>query len=129
MSRLLGVNVILIDYLVVFLGGALGAFFRGAIMFIAPTWTVFWIVNGIGSFLMGGLQAYFLKNKHQHQMKLFLTTGMLGSFTTFSAMSAEWLLLLKQSPMMAFLYAFGMTIICVALAASGYFVMKPRGGK
>jgi fluoride exporter len=66
------------------------------------------IVNIIGSFLMGALAGYFAFRPGigQH-MRLFLTTGVLGGFTTFSAFSLDAALLIER-------HAYG--------AAAGYMV-------
>jgi CrcB protein len=55
------------------------------------------IVNIAGSFLMGVLAGYFLfrPGVPQH-IKLFLTTGILGGFTTFSAFSLDTALLIER---------------------------------
>jgi fluoride exporter len=65
-------------------------------------------VNIAGSFLMGLLAGYFAFRPgiNQH-MRLFLTTGVLGGFTTFSAFSLDAALLIER-------HAFGM--------AAGYMV-------
>lgn len=77
-------------------GGALGAIMRhgvnvGAVQIFGhgfPAGTL--IVNVLGSFIMGVLIALFAHNYSPSQeVKLFLTTGMLGAFTTFSAFSLD----------------------------------------
>lgn len=111
----------------VFLGGAVGAVLRYIVTIFVPMSIVLWLVNGLGSFLMGYLQAYF-SNKASSKWKLFLTTGVLGSFTTFSAFSAEWFDLMNHSFGLATLYLIGMTIFCIALAFCGSFIVSRKGG-
>jgi CrcB protein len=55
------------------------------------------IVNIAGSFLMGLLAGYFAfrPGVDQH-VRLFLTTGILGGFTTFSAFSLDAALLIER---------------------------------
>ena len=55
------------------------------------------IVNIVGSFVMGLLAGYFAFRPGigQH-MRLFLTTGILGGFTTFSAFSLDTALLIER---------------------------------
>ena len=55
------------------------------------------IVNVVGSFIMGLLAGYFLMRPgiSQHA-RLFLTTGILGGFTTFSAFSFDAALLIER---------------------------------
>ena len=90
-------------YLIVFLGAGIGGALRhgvnlGAARFFGygfPFGTL--IVNVVGSFLMGALAGYFLlKPGVQQEVRLFLTTGILGGFTTFSAFSLDAALLIKR---------------------------------
>jgi len=83
-------------FLIVFLGGGLGASFRHGVNLVAaqlfgtafPYATM--IENVSGSLIMGMLIAYFafVANAPQH-LVLFLTTGILGGYTTFSAFSLD----------------------------------------
>ena len=79
-------------YLVVFLGGGLGAALRhGMNLTIAralgtafPYGTM--LINISGSFVMGLVAAYFaFKGDASQHWRLFLTTGLLGGYPTFSA--------------------------------------------
>ena len=91
-------------YLIVFLGAGIGGALRHgmnvwavrAFGFGFPFGTL--IVNVLGSFVMGlliGLFAYRAGLVPQHA-RLFLTTGVLGGFTTFSAFSLDVALLLER---------------------------------
>ena len=90
-------------YLIVFLGAGIGGALRHGVNIGAaklfglgfPFGTL--IVNIAGSFLMGLLAGYFLFRPGigQH-MRLFLTTGILGGFTTFSAFSLDAALLVER---------------------------------
>ena len=90
-------------YLIVFLGAGIGGALRhgvnvGAARLLGygfPFGTL--IVNVVGSFLMGLLAGYFAFRPGigQH-MRLFLTTGILGGFTTFSAFSLDAALLIER---------------------------------
>jgi CrcB protein len=90
-------------YLIVFLGAGLGGVLRHGVNVVAgrmfalgfPYGTL--IVNIAGSFLMGLLAGYFAFRPGigQH-MRLFLTTGILGGFTTFSAFSLDAALLIER---------------------------------
>ena len=84
------------NYLLVFLGGGIGAALRHAVN--RATFALFgagfafgtFIVNGIGSYVMGVLTGILLaKGIGDHPLRLFLATGVLGGFTTFSAFSLD----------------------------------------
>ena len=83
-------------YLVVFIGGGIGAALRHAVNRVAmahlgpgfPYGTLF--VNIAGGLLIGVLaQLFLIKGGGSQQLRLFLTTGILGGFTTFSAFSLD----------------------------------------
>jgi CrcB protein len=90
-------------YLIVFFGAGLGGALRHGVNVAAgrmfglgfPYGTL--IVNIAGSFLMGLLAGYFAfrPGVDQH-LRLFLTTGILGGFTTFSAFSLDAALLIER---------------------------------
>ena len=90
-------------YLIVFLGAGLGGALRHGMNVAAvrvlgyqfPFGTL--IVNVVGSFIMGLLAGYFAfrPGLSQH-LRLFLTTGVLGGFTTFSAFSLDTALLIER---------------------------------
>ena len=90
-------------YLIVFIGAGVGGALRhgvnvGAARMLGysfPYGTV--IVNLIGSFAMGALAGYFAYRTGVSQhLRLFLTTGVLGGFTTFSAFSLDSALLIER---------------------------------
>jgi fluoride exporter len=90
-------------YLIVFLGAGIGGALRHGANVAAvrlfgydfPFGT--FIVNIVGSFLMGLLAGYFAFRPGMGQhMRLFLTTGILGGFTTFSAFSLDAALLIER---------------------------------
>src|SRR5258708_5738864 len=88
----------MIQTLLIFLGGGLGAAARHGVNVTAARWlgTGFpWgtlTVNVVGSLAMGLFAAWFAFRADagltQHA-RLFLTTGILGGFTTFSAFSLD----------------------------------------
>lgn len=89
----------------VFLGGGIGAALRHGVNIGAaralgqnyPWGTL--TVNVLGSFLIGTLAAFFAFKAGagwtQHT-RLFLTTGILGGFTTFSAFSLDFAVLYER---------------------------------
>jgi CrcB protein len=90
-------------YFIVFLGAGIGGALRHGVNVVAarlfgygfPYGTL--VVNVVGSFLMGLLAGYFAFRPGigQH-FRLFLTTGVLGGFTTFSAFSLDTALLVER---------------------------------
>jgi CrcB protein len=112
-------------FLIVFLGGGLGAALRHGINISAarllgtgfPYGTLF--INVVGSLAMGLIAEYFaLKGSLPQHWRLFLTTGILGGFTTFSAFSLEAALLYERGQVAgAAIYV----IASVALAIGGLF--------
>lgn len=90
-------------YLVVFFGAGIGGALRHGVNlasaklfgFEFPYGTV--IVNIVGSLAMGLLAGYFaFRTGIPQHMRLFLTTGILGGFTTFSAFSLDAALLMER---------------------------------
>ena len=83
-------------YVLVFIGGGIGAALRhgvnrASLAYLGPGFpygTLF--VNVAGGLLMGVLAELFLiKAGSSQEVRLFLTTGVLGGFTTFSAFSLD----------------------------------------
>jgi fluoride exporter len=90
-------------YLLVFLGGGFGAMVRHGVNVAFgrrfgisfPFHTLF--ENVSGSLLMGLLAGYFaFKADAPQALRLFLTTGVLGGYTTFSAFSLDAALLWER---------------------------------
>jgi len=90
-------------YLIVFLGAGIGGALRHGVNVAAarlfgygfPFGTL--IVNVVGSFVIGLLAGYFaFRPGIPQDMRLFLTTGILGGFTTFSAFSLDAALLVER---------------------------------
>jgi CrcB protein len=112
-------------YLIVFLGAGIGGALRHGVNVWAtkvfgfgfPFGTL--IVNIAGSFIMGLFAGYFAFRPWigQH-MRLFLTTGVLGGFTTFSAFSLDSALLVERH---AYGLAAGYMVGSVAASLSALF--------
>src|SRR5215207_9777822 len=93
------------NYLMVFLGAGLGGALRHAVNVIVPRVLIphypysTLIVNVGGSFVMGLIAGWFAHKGGaaiNQAWRLFLTTGVLGGFTTFSAFSLEVALLWER---------------------------------
>ena len=85
-------------FLWVFLGAGLGGSARYLVSvliilrYLGPFPLATFTVNVVGSFLIGILMTLFTgRYPHHETLRLFLVTGILGGFTTFS--SLEWKLL------------------------------------
>jgi fluoride exporter len=110
-------------FLIVFLGGGLGAALRHGVNLLSARLlgtglnyaTLF--ENVSGSVVMGLLVGYFaFKGGVPQHWRLFLTTGILGGYTTFSAFSLDTILLYQRGELgLAALYV----ILSVALSVGG----------
>jgi CrcB protein len=121
-------------YFIIFLGAGIGGALRHGVNLAAarqfgfgfPFGTL--IVNVVGSFLMGVLAGYFMLRPGLNQhLRLFLTTGVLGGFTTFSAFSLDTALLVERH---AYGMAAGYAVGSVAASVSALFfgLAMFRGG-
>ena len=119
------------NWLLVALGGAIGATFRygTGVLLIKPTglfpWTTWW-VNIFGCFLAGVFFAFSQKYPAlQTEVRLFLMVGILGGFTTFSSFGLETFQLLRQGQSaLAFSYALSSLIIGVIVLGLGYYLFQ-----
>lgn len=123
------------SYIIVFIGGGVGAALRHGVNRAAayllgdgfPFGTLF--VNVVGSFAMGVLAGLFLiKGMESHPVRLFLTTGVLGGFTTFSAFSLDATLMWQKGEWLTLaLYAVGSVIAAVAALFVGMAAARGFG--
>lgn len=124
-----------IAFLLVFIGGGIGSMLRHAANLIGasvfglniPAGTLF--VNISGSLAMGLLAGWFAFRGHSDQLtRLFLTTGILGGFTTFSAFSLEAALLLERGQTGgATLYVIGSVVIAISGIFAGIAIIRAFG--
>ena len=110
-------------YLIVFAGAGIGGALRHGVNVGAarlfgygfPFGTL--IVNVLGSFLIGLLAGWFAFRPGVPQdVRLFLTTGILGGFTTFSAFSLDAALLIERNAY-ALAAAYGVGSVTASLVA------------
>jgi fluoride exporter len=115
----------LTSYLLVFFGGGLGATLRHLVnvtcarsIGTAFPWGTF-IINITGSTVMGLIAGYLaFRGEASQPWRLFLMTGILGGYTTFSAFSLDTALLYERGELgLAALYVVG----SVALSIMGLF--------
>lgn len=83
------------------IGGAVGSVARYAAtvamsgVTVAFPWATL-LVNVVGSFLIGLFARIFTGSDSDPMLRLALTTGLCGGFTTFSTFSAEFITLVQQ---------------------------------
>lgn len=113
-------------FVLVFLGAGLGGALRHGVNLSAarlfgpgfPYGTL--AVNILGSFAMGLLAGYFVARPGVPQhLRLLLTTGVLGGFTTFSAFSLDTALLIERH---AYLLAAAYVLGSVIAGLSALFI-------
>ena len=124
-------------FILVALGGGLGAGLRHLVGLVAmrslgtgfPWGTLF--VNVAGSFVMGMLIAWLALKAELpvgwsgQDVRLFLATGVLGGFTTFSAFSLETVLLWERGEGgLAALYVAASVIASVGALVAGLALMR-----
>ena len=110
------------------LGGALGSSARYGVNLAAPRylgagfpWATL-IVNVVGCFAMGYITALLReKMPDDENTRLFLTTGLLGGFTTFSAFSLDFFGLMQRGEMsLAFGYAVASIVLSIVAVMVGF---------
>src|SRR5882757_5931000 len=122
----------LMNYLIVFLGGGLGAALRHGMNIGVARWlgTAFpygtLIINVTGSLVMGLIAGYFaFKGGLSQHWRLFLTTGILGGYTTFSAFSLDTALLYERGELgLAALYVLGSVLLSIAGLFAGFWIVR-----
>lgn len=116
--------------LLVFIGGGLGSMLRYlASVYLANPNQVFpkatFLVNLIGSLLIGLIVGYQLKYHTNDTLSLLLVTGFCGGFTTFSAFSLESYNLWKAQDWSTLgIYVGASLILGILLASLGVFLAQ-----
>jgi fluoride exporter len=113
------------NILLVGLGGGIGSMARFAFSLLIRSKQFPYAIlsiNIIGSFIIGLVFAMSIKEEGlSANWKLFLTTGICGGFTTFSAFSLENMELLQSGKIgMAFLYITLSVVLAIAATFLGY---------
>ena len=119
-------------FLIVFLGGGIGAATRHGINLLAahlvgttfPYGTLF--INVTGSLAMGLIAGYFaFKGAAPQHWRLFFTTGILGGYTTFSAFSLEAALLYERGQVVAMtLYVLASVTLAIGALFVGLWIIR-----
>jgi CrcB protein len=120
------------SYLLVFVGGGLGATLRHIVNLICARcigtefpWGTF-IINITGSTVMGLIAAYLtFKGEASQPWRLFLMTGILGGYTTFSAFSLDAVLLYERGELgLAAVYVLGSVVLSIAGLFAGFALVR-----
>jgi CrcB protein len=115
------------NYLIVFLGAGIGGAGRHGVNVLSarlfgtgfPAGTL--VINVLGCLVMGLIAGAFAFRGHLPQeLRQFLTTGILGGFTTFSAFSLDAALLWERGEVgLAALYVGASVILSLVAVAAG----------
>lgn len=111
------------------MGGALGAVARFALVRATTPVTAsafptgHFLANVLGSVLIGVLFVLLAARADGQWLRLFLITGVLGAFTTFSAFSLDTITLLERGQwLIASSYVLASVVLCIGGCALGVLV-------
>jgi fluoride exporter len=112
-------------------GGALGSSARylvnvgaGKLLGIGFPWGTL-IVNIAGCFIMGLVVGWGALRGLSNEARVFLATGILGGFTTFSAFSADFAALIERKNFaLSALYLTGSVILSLAAVFAGLYLVR-----
>lgn len=116
----------MLNFLIVFIGGGVGSMMRHGVNVATarlagtafPYGTL--TVNVTGSLVMGLFAGYFaFKGDASQSWRLFLMTGILGGYTTFSAFSLDTALLYERGEIAL---ALAYVLVSVGVSVLGLFV-------
>jgi CrcB protein len=120
------------EFIYLFIGGGLGSACRYAVQLVLHErivpyhfpWSTL-TVNLLGSFLIGVFYALSERFNLSPELRLFLTTGICGGFTTFSTFSNDGVALLKGGFYATFLlYAAVSIFVGIAAVVAGGWGVK-----
>jgi fluoride exporter len=120
------------NYVLVFIGGGLGSVLRYIVNVICPRilGTNFpyhtFIINITGSTVMGLIAGYLaFKGDAAQPWRLFLMTGILGGYTTFSAYSLDSAVLYERGEItLAALYVLGSVVLSILGLFAGLALIR-----
>jgi CrcB protein len=120
------------NYVLVFIGGGIGSSLRHTINVVCARCigTAFpygtFIINITGSTIMGLIAGYLaFKGEASQPWRLFLMTGILGGYTTFSAFSLDTALLYERGEIgLALFYVLGSVVFSIAGLFAGLALVR-----
>ncbi|HEX2631796.1 MAG TPA: fluoride efflux transporter CrcB [Bradyrhizobium sp.] len=120
------------NYVLIFIGGGLGSSLRHTINVASarafgtdfPYHT--FIINITGSIIMGLVAGYLaFKGGPSQHWRLFLMTGVLGGYTTFSAFSLDAALLYERGQIaLTLIYVLGSVVLSIAGLFAGLALVR-----
>ncbi|MES2751044.1 MAG: fluoride efflux transporter CrcB [Pseudomonadota bacterium] len=120
------------SYVLVFIGGGLGSTLRYAINVLCGRtlglnfpYSTF-LINITGSLVMGLVAGYLaFKGEASQPWRIFLMTGILGGYTTFSAFSLDAVSLYERGEVgLAVFYVVGSVLLAIAGLVAGLAIMR-----
>lgn len=117
-------------------GGAIGAGLRhlanvGALRLFGPNfpWGTMGI-NVLGSLAMGFvIELLARRSGASNEMRLFIATGILGGFTTFSAFSLDFAVLFERGALVsALFYALASVVLSILALFAGLWLVRALAG-
>jgi len=126
-----------VGFLIVFLGAGIGGALRHGVNLAAlrmfgtgfPVGTL--LINIAGSLVMGLVAEYWaIRSGLPQPVRLFLTTGILGGFTTFSAFSLDAALLWERGqPLAAAAYVASSVFLSIGALFCGLWLVRMLDGR
>jgi CrcB protein len=126
-----------VGFFLVFIGSGIGGMMRHGVGLIAlrlfgtgfPVGTL--SINIVGSFLMGVVAEYWaLKSGLPQPARLFLTTGIIGGFTTFSTFSLETALLWERGQIGSTVtYVVASVVLSIGALFAGLWLVRALDGR
>ena len=122
-------------FVLVAIGGAIGSSFRhlvnmASLRLIGPNfpWGTM-VINIAGSFAMGVFIELLARRANvSNELRLFVATGILGGFTTFSAFSLDFAVLWERGAAgQAFAYAAGSVLVSLLALFVGLWFVRSLG--
>jgi fluoride exporter len=128
----------MVSYLLVFLGAGIGGALRHGVNLgctrycgVAFPWGTL-TVNVTGSFIMGALAAWLAFRAGEgwsQPLRLFLATGILGGFTTFSAFSLDAVMIWERGEAgLAAAYVAASVVLSIAGLVAGLALVRAVAG-
>lgn len=124
-------------FFLVFIGSGIGGMARHGVGLVALKWfgpgfpvgTL--SINIVGSFFIGIVAEYWaIKSGLPQPIRLFLTTGIAGGFTTFSTFSLETALLWERGqPLAAVAYVAASIVLSIGALFGGLYLVRILDGR